>query len=186
MSSTLPPPSGSSPCQPFRLVLDTNIVMDLLHFADPHTSALADGLNSGRLQCFTDAECLAELARVAGYPEFGLDLAAQNALLARYCRLAHRCEAGEAADGAGDAHAHLLLRPLPQCRDPDDQKFLILAVHCRADLLLTRDKALLRLDASPSIRPAHAQLPFRIVTAAAACPMLLGGRTAPEDPASRI
>lgn len=186
MSSTLPPPSGSPLCQPFRLVLDTNIVMDLLHFADPHTAALADGLNSGRLQCFTDAECLAELARVAGYPEFGLDLAAQNALLARYCRLAHRCEAGEAADGAGDAHAHLLHRPLPQCRDPDDQKFLILAGRCRADLLLTRDKALLRLDASPRIRPARTRLPFRIVTAAAAGPMLSGGRTAPEDPASRI
>lgn len=183
MSSTLPPPSGSPFCQPFRLVLDTNIVMDLLHFADPHTAALADGLNSGRLQCFTDAECLAELARVAGYPEFGLHLAAQNALLARYCRLAYRCEAGEAADGAGDAPIHL---PLPQCRDPDDQKFLILAGRCRADLLLTRDKALLRLDASPSIRPAHARLPFRIVTAAAAGPMLLGGHAAPEDPASRI
>ena len=160
--------------------------MDLLHFADPHTTALADGLNSGRLQCFTDAECLAELARVAGYPEFGLDLAAQNALLARYCRLAHRCEAGEAADSAGDAHAHLPHPPLPQCRDPDDQKFLILAVRCRADLLLTRDKALLRLDASPRIRLAHVRLPFRIVTAAAAGPILLGGHTAPEDPASRI
>ena len=183
MSSTLPPPSGSPLCQHFRLVLDTNIVMDLLHFADPHTAALADGLNSRRLQCFTDAECLAELARVAGYPEFGLDLAAQNGLLARYCRLAYRCDAGEAADGAGDAAIHL---PLPQCRDPDDQKFLILAVRCRADLLLTRDKALLRLDASPSIRPAHARLPFRIVTAAAAGPMLLGGHAAPEDPASRI
>ena len=186
MSSTLLPPSGSPLCQPFRLVLDTNIVMDLLHFADPHTAALADGLDSGRLQCFTDAECLAELARVAGYPEFGLDLAAQNALLARYRRLAHRCDASEAADGAGDAHAHLPHRPLPQCRDPDDQKFLILAVRCCADLLLTRDKALLRLDASPSIRPAHARLPFRIVTAAAAGSMLSGGHTAPEDPASCI
>jgi predicted nucleic acid-binding protein len=34
---------------------------------------------------------------------------------------------------------------LPQCRDPDDQKFLTLAARARADCLVTRDRELLRL-----------------------------------------
>ncbi len=42
---------------------------------------------------------------------------------------------------------------LPRCRDTDDQKFLILAARCRADLLLTRDKLLLRLNRHRHIAP---------------------------------
>lgn len=42
---------------------------------------------------------------------------------------------------------------LPRCRDADDQKFLILAARCRADLLLTRDKLLLRLSRHRHIPP---------------------------------
>jgi predicted nucleic acid-binding protein len=34
---------------------------------------------------------------------------------------------------------------LPQCRDPDDQKFLEAALAARADFLVTRDQALLEL-----------------------------------------
>ena len=66
-----------------RLVLDTNIVIDMLHFADPHTQVLAERLAHGQWQCFTDTSCLTELERVCAYPEFGLDVAAQQSLLAR-------------------------------------------------------------------------------------------------------
>jgi uncharacterized protein len=34
---------------------------------------------------------------------------------------------------------------LPQCGDPDDQKFLTLAARVRADCLVTRDRELLKL-----------------------------------------
>ena len=102
-----------------RLVLDTNIVMDMLHFANPHTAPLLATLVSGRYRCFTDEACLAELERVCTYPEFRLDPTAQAALLSRYRQLALRC------DTAGEENF-----PLPRCRDPDDQKFLIL-VTCR-------------------------------------------------------
>ena len=64
-----------------RLVLDTNIVIDMLHFADPHTQVLAERLAHGQWQCFTDTSCLTELERVCAYPEFGLDVAAQQSLL---------------------------------------------------------------------------------------------------------
>ena len=45
---------------------------------------------------------------------------------------------------------------LPKCRDPDDQKFLEAAAAARADVLITKDVALLEL--------ARRKLPFRILT----------------------
>jgi hypothetical protein len=73
-----------------------------------------------------------------------LDAAAQAARLAECRRVA----------GPGGDIASLEC-VLPRCRDPDDQKFLELARACRADLLLTRDRALLELAR---------RTPFRIVT----------------------
>ena len=147
-----------------RLVLDTNIVMDMLHFANLHTAPLLAALAAGRYRCFTDEACLAELERVCTYPEFRLDPTAQAALLDCYRQLALRC------DAAGEENF-----PLPRCRDPDDQKFLILAARSQADLLITRDKMLLRLA-----RHRHLPPPFHIVTAEVAVSLL---QLAPEYPA---
>ena len=143
--------------KPMRLILDTNVVIDMLHFSDPHTQMLAAGLVSGQWQCFTDTPCLAELERVCAYPEFGLDVAAQQSLLARYQQQSSVC------DASGEENY-----PLPRCRDRDDQKFLILAARCNADLLITRDKQVLRLARHRSLPP-----PFAIVTAEAAGSLLL-------------
>ena len=68
---------------------------------------------------------------------------------------------GKASDDDAAGYA------LPRCRDADDQKFLIVAARCQADLLLTRDKLLLRLDRHRRLPP-----PFSIVTAARACELL--------------
>lgn len=140
-----------------RLVLDTNIVMDMLHFANPHTAPLLAALTAGRCTAFTDRDCLAELERVCAYPAFALDAAAQSALLTRYREFVLIDDAGEDTPAIA----------LPRCRDPDDQKFLILAARCRADLLITRDKLLLRLAGHRRLPP-----PFRILTAEAALPLL--------------
>ena len=117
-----------------RAVLDTNIVIDLLHFADPQTLALQQAIARGTLHCFTDHPCLAELQRVCTYPQFGLDAAAQGVLLDGYASFVTHCEPDAVED-----------YPLPRCRDADDQKFLVLAVRCRAELLITRDRGLLTL-----------------------------------------
>ena len=54
-----------------RLVLDTNIVMDLLHFSNRHTLPLQALIAGGQLQCFSDSDCLSELERVTGYLRIG-------------------------------------------------------------------------------------------------------------------
>ena len=41
-------------------VLDTNIVIDLLHFADPRARTLREAIDRGELTCFTDAAAIYE------------------------------------------------------------------------------------------------------------------------------
>ena len=144
------------PAEIRRLVLDTNIVMDMLLFDNRSTQPLLAALQRGELTCFTDPDCLAELERVTGYPEFALDPEQRAELMARYLDLVTICPAS-----GNESYV------LPRCRDTDDQKFLILAARCQAGLLLTRDKLLLKLA-----RHKHKPPPCPIVTAEAALPLL--------------
>ena len=141
-----------TPTPPTRIVLDTNIVMDLLHFADIRTNWLKEAISSGRVHCFSDTSCLAELERVTTYPEFNLDTEGRNTLMRAYLDFVNLCE------NEGDE-----IIPLPRCRDTDDQKFLELAARCHADMLISRDKQLLRLACHR-----HKPPPFAIVTAVTA------------------
>lgn len=148
-----------------RAVLDTNIVLDLLHFRDPLLRSLQQAIDCRRLQCFTDRDCLAELQRVSAYPQFRLTAAAQSALLDAYQHFVVACEDEDHGEGDGGAEDP----PLPRCRDADDQKFVLLARRCRADLLLTRDRHLLQLG-----RRWARQLPCPILTGSAAGILLAG------------
>ncbi|MBE7421728.1 MAG: putative toxin-antitoxin system toxin component, PIN family [Zoogloeaceae bacterium] len=138
-----------------RLALDTNVVLDLLHFGDPAVAPLRRALADGRAACFASAETRAELAHVLGYARFKMGDDEVRRILDEYDALARPCEA------AGGA-----LPPLPQCRDADDQKFLELALAARADLLVSKDKALLVLAKK------SARLGFRIAAPAGAAALL--------------
>ena len=135
-----------------RLVLDTNVWLDWLVFDDPSVAPVKAAVAEGRVEVFIDAAVEAELVRVLDYP-FGtrsLDAQAQAKAVAECLRIARRDEGGGMRDEE---------RPLPVCSDPDDQKFLELALACGAGFLVTRDAALLEL-ARNRVRP----LPYRIVT----------------------
>lgn len=112
-------------------VLDTNVVLDLFHFDDVVTRPLRQAFDAGTLPCAASPATLAEWRRVLGYPEFGLGVAAQAALYARYADHIHPHPDGAAVR-------------LPRCRDADDQKFLQLAARCGA-VLVSKDRALLAL-----------------------------------------
>ena len=116
-----------------RLVLDTNVVLDLVVFGDPGVSALRAAIESGRVAVVTSGECLAELRRVLAYPRFGLDPGARDIAFAQFETLARALP-----DPPPDPR-------LPRCSDPDDQKFLDLAWAGEAAALVTKDRALLDL-----------------------------------------
>lgn len=126
-----------SPAEPARLVLDTQVVLDLLHFADPRTRSLRGALDARRAVVVSDAACRDEYRRVLLYRALRLDAARREDLERRYDDLVvlHSAASAPASTRA----------PLPRCSDPDDQKFLELADRCAASTLVTRDAALLRL-----------------------------------------
>ena len=122
-----------SPLTPIRVVLDTNVAIAVLVFRDPSLAALQRDWDERLFVAIADDETLADFDRVLRYPEMRLTEDEAAAVAARY---------RDACVSAGDVPA-LSLRELPQCRDPDDQKFLALAQRANAGFLLTRDKALL-------------------------------------------
>lgn len=132
---------------PNRLVLDTNVLLDLFVFHDPRWDGLLDALRSGAVQAVTREDCRQEWLHVLHYPHLPLDDDRRTAAVAECDRLV----------GVGDATADGA--PLPACSDRDDQKFLELARDAQAAVLVTKDKALLKL----AKRTARAGM-FRILT----------------------
>jgi putative PIN family toxin of toxin-antitoxin system len=114
------------------LVIDTNIVLDLFVFQDPATDPLRLALDNANPGWLATAAMREELARVLDYPQIRRrllqqDRPAQTVLAAfdqRTCRVQEAPKA-----------------PCT-CKDPDDQKFIDLAVAHRA-ALLSKDAAVL-------------------------------------------
>ncbi|HEV8692695.1 MAG TPA: putative toxin-antitoxin system toxin component, PIN family, partial [Lysobacter sp.] len=122
-----------------RVVLDTNVCLDLFLFDDPRVARLRDALQAGAVVAAIDDVCREEWLRVLDYPQLGLDDAQRATAIARFD--ASMMPASVAAATKRD-------RPsLPRCKDPDDQKFLELALHADACWLLSRDDHLLALAA---------------------------------------
>jgi predicted nucleic acid-binding protein len=133
-----------------KVVLDTNVVFDLLHFDDATARPLLQALEAGRLRSVVTDATLDEWRRVLAYPEFALDPVQQAALFERYRSLS---EPVPAVAGAGLSHKGTPipygLKPvwsrMPRCSDPDDQKFIELAAAAGAHALVSKDRAVLKL-----------------------------------------
>ena len=141
--------------QRLALVLDTNVVLDLLHFDDPAIIPIRHALQKKLAVCFSNAACRDELAHVLSRAQFKIPDDEARRILDEYTAMVQTCN--DSASGT-----------LPQCRDPDDQKFLELAQAAKADLLVTKDKALLALAKKSG------RLGFRIATPAGAAELLEG------------
>ena len=92
-------------------------------------------LSDGELEAVTRADCRMEWHIVLGYAHLGLDEAMQTAVRAEFDALI-RLFPETVFDGS---------IKLPVCRDTDDQKFIELAYQSGATMLITKDKALLKL-----------------------------------------
>ena len=116
------------------LVLDTNVVLDLLVFADPATALVRELLHAKTLRWIATAAMREELARVLDYPKIA-------------ARVAFYGLSAASVLAAFDAQTQIVpvaARIPATCRDVDDQQFLDLAAAHSA-LLLSKDKAVMAL-----------------------------------------
>jgi putative PIN family toxin of toxin-antitoxin system len=112
-------------------VIDTNVLLDFWVFDDPAARPLRAAVESGQVNALRSGDSVDELTQVIMREKFELATDARFGVLRDWDRLATPVERVFAAPFA--------------CSDRDDQKFLDLAYSARADWLVTRDKALLKL-----------------------------------------
>ncbi len=119
---------------PVRVVLDTNIVLDLWLYQDPATPALLEALKNKSVQWLATHVMRDELERVLAYTHIAQRLAlgqlAAQDILAQF-----------------DAHAQrmpIAAKAQFVCKDADDQKFIDLAAAHRTQLI-SKDKAVLTM-----------------------------------------
>ncbi|MCG2595760.1 putative toxin-antitoxin system toxin component, PIN family [Ramlibacter sp. XY19] len=116
------------------LVLDTNVVLDLLVFGDAAAQPVKQGLADGALRWLATAAMREELARVLAYPKLAP-------------RVAYHRGSADAVLEDFDRHVELVDVPAKAgvtCGDPDDQKFIDLAVAHRCPLV-SKDFEVLRM-----------------------------------------
>ena len=109
---------------PVRRVLDTNIVLDLWVFDEPKAADLRNSVEMGNSGWIATAAMREELARVLAYPQIVKRLTARalpaDTVLAHFDRLVQLQPDAPKAPYV--------------CKDPDDQKFIDLAVAHTAAL----------------------------------------------------
>ncbi|NRR33717.1 putative toxin-antitoxin system toxin component, PIN family [Oxalobacteraceae bacterium] len=121
------------PVPPKRIILDTNVCLDLFVFKDPRWAALLEAIETGAVEAITRADCRDEYMIVLHYSHLPLDETTRPLSAARFDALIKVVAPQESG-----------VR-LPVCTDKDDQKFLELARDAQAHTLITKDKALLKL-----------------------------------------
>jgi putative PIN family toxin of toxin-antitoxin system len=118
---------------PKKIVIDTNVCLDLFVFNDPRWAKLVAAIESGEIEAVTRSDCRDEFNIVLHYKHLPLDDGSRPLATARFDQL-----------------IKVVAPPvssivLPVCSDKADQKFLEIARDAGAEVLITKDKALLKL-----------------------------------------
>ncbi|RZT10782.1 putative toxin-antitoxin system toxin component, PIN family [Duganella sp. CF402] len=118
---------------PKKIVIDTNVCLDLFVFSDPRWAKLVAAIESGEVEAVTRSDCRDEFNIVLHYKHLPLDDDSRPLATARFDQL-----------------IKVVAPPvssivLPVCSDKADQKFLEIARDAGAEVLITKDKALLKL-----------------------------------------
>ena len=115
-----------------KVVLDTNIVLDLFVFKDPATALLQQSIKAKEFRWIATTDMRDELDRVLSYPHIAPRLVIHQLtpsdVLAQFD---HYAQIEPTAP-----------RATAICKDPDDQPFIDLAVAHKA-MLLSKDNAVL-------------------------------------------
>lgn len=137
-------------------VLDTNVVLDWLLFGNPQCAPLQQALTTEALRWVATAEMRDELGHVLAsgrLDRWSPDLPLLWSQWDKYC-------VEVPASPTASRAARL------RCSDPDDQKFIDLAVTCGARWLLSRDRAVLKLKRRLRERGVAAMTPDEWVASA--------------------
>jgi len=130
--------AGSLPALKARkeaVVIDTNIILDVFVFNDLAAKPVRTALEAGELDWIATQAMRDELARVLGYPQI-------------VPRLKFYQLSADDVLASFDRHARLIdaaAKTCLTCSDPDDQKFIDLAVASQA-LLLSKDRHVLSMS----------------------------------------
>jgi predicted nucleic acid-binding protein len=117
------------------VILDTNVVLDLLLFRNPECAGLQAALDAEGVRWLATPAMREELAQVlarGGPKGWAPDLARIWSQWDRHCT-------------PWPQPSLVAAEPRLRCTDPDDQKFIDLALASAAHWLLTRDRAVLAL-----------------------------------------
>jgi putative PIN family toxin of toxin-antitoxin system len=118
---------------PKKVVIDTNVCLDLFVFNDPRWTKLVAAIESGEIEAVTRSDCRDEFNIVLHYKHLPLDDDSRPLATARFDALIKVVAPEESSI------------KLPVCSDKADQKFLEIARDAGAEVLITKDKALLKL-----------------------------------------
>ena len=118
-----------------RLVLDTNVILDLLVFKDTSAEPIRLALEAKQVDAVRGEASMLELIDVIQRPAFKLSQEEQERILQIWESSARLME-------------NAAIEPAPfTCRDPDDQVFINMAYSLRPALLLSKDLRVLELQA---------------------------------------
>jgi putative PIN family toxin of toxin-antitoxin system len=115
-----------------RVIIDTNLVLSTLVFGGK-VAKLRKGWQSQMFIPLVSKSTITELIRVLAYPKFKLTVSEREDLLSDYLPF---CETVVMPTN---------LPLIPECRDPFDEPFLLLAMVTSADYLVTGDLDLLSI-----------------------------------------
>lgn len=127
---------GPGEARPWRVVLDTNVIVSALVFAHGPAARVRLAWQAGLVLPLASKLTVAELMRVLAYPRFRLSAADRDELLADYLPKVTVVNVPQPPPS------------VPDCRDPHDLPFLHLAAAAQADALVTGDADLLALASS--------------------------------------
>ena len=119
-----------------RLVLDTNVILDLLVFKDPSTEPIRHLLDAKLVDAVRSEASMLELVDVIRRPIFKLSQQEQEMILQAWESLTRLLE-NTAIESAPFI-----------CRDTDDQIFLDMAYSIRPAVLFSKDLRVLELHVS--------------------------------------
>ena len=123
-----------------RVVLDSNVVLSALLFSSGSLSWLRIAWMQGRFVPLASRGTIDELIRALADPKFALGTEEISQVLADYLPFVETVPVPAQSVGA------------PAAPDPDDKRFLDLALAGGASLLVTGDRALLAMGIAAGVR----------------------------------